>query len=181
MLTTPPPPSRPLRDYAAIGDGRTVALIGLDGGVDWLPLPNIHSRPVFARLVDESAGGCIQLAPVEEYEVTRRYIPRTNVLETTFTTASGVATVTDAMVTGIAGRLPWAELARRVDGVSGEVEFAWCVQPGTMLRSAAPWTERIDGFSIRCLEGRKDSYTIWLATRAKARICICSIRRSWRA
>ncbi len=116
--------------------------------MDWLPLPNIHSRPVFARLVDESAGGCIELAPVEEYEVTRRYIPRTNVLETTFTTASGVATVTDAMVTGIAGRLPWAELARRVDGVKGEVEFAWCVQPGTMLRSAAPWTERIDGFSI---------------------------------
>lgn len=148
MPLTPPAPSRPLRDYAAIGDGRTVALIGLDGGVDWLPLPNVHSRPVFARLVDESAGGCIQLAPVEEYEVTRRYIPRTNVLETTFTTASGVATLTDAMVTGIAGRLPWAELARRVDGVKGEVEFAWCVQPGTMLRSAAPWTERIDGFSI---------------------------------
>lgn len=148
MPHTPSAPSRPLRDYAAIGDGRTVALIGLDGSVDWLPLPNIHSRPVFARLVDESAGGCIELAPVEEYEVTRRYLPHTNVLETTFTTASGVATVTDAMVTGIAGRLPWAELARRVDGVKGDVEFAWCVQPGTMLRSAAPWTERIDGFSI---------------------------------
>ena len=148
MPIEPPSPSRPLRDYAAIGDGRTVALIGLDGSVDWLPLPNIHSRPVFARLVDESAGGCIQLAPVGEYEVTRRYIPRTNVLETTFTTETGVATLTDAMVTGIAGRLPWAELARRVEGVKGEVEFAWCVQPGTMLRSAAPWTERVDGFSI---------------------------------
>ncbi|MGL1311133.1 hypothetical protein ACSTKO_24120, partial [Vibrio parahaemolyticus] len=63
-------------------------------------------------------------------------------------TATGVAKLTDAMVTGIAGRLPWAELARRVEGVRGEVEFAWGVQPGTMLRSAAPWTERIDGFSI---------------------------------
>lgn len=148
LASSPPPPSRPLRDYAAIGDGRTVALIARDGAVDWLPLPNLHSRPVFARIVDESAGGCIELAPVGEYEVTRRYIAHTNVLETTFTTPTGVATLTDAMVTGIAGRLPWAELARRVEGVEGEVEFAWSVQPGTMLRSAAPWTERVDGVSI---------------------------------
>ncbi len=148
MPLTPPAPSRPLRDYAAIGDGRTVALIGLDGGVDWLPLPNIHSRPVFARLVDESAGGCIQLAPVEEYEVTRRYIPRTNVLETTFTTASGVATLTDAMVTGIAGRLPWAELApprRRREG-RGRVRRGAC-SPAPCC-APPPLDERIDGFSI---------------------------------
>jgi len=97
-----------LRTYAPIGDGRTVALIGADGGIDWLPLPNLDSSPVFARLLDEDDGGDIELGPVESATVRRRYLPGTNVLQTTFTTASGSARVTDALVTGVAGRLPWA-------------------------------------------------------------------------
>ena len=35
--------------------------------------------------------------------------------------------VTDALVTGVAGRLPWAQLVRRIEGVSGEVRFRWAV------------------------------------------------------
>lgn len=73
--------------------------------------------------------------------MTRRYIDGTNVLETTFTTASGSAKVTDALVTGIAGRLPWTELARRVDGISGSVKLRWRVAPGTCLGTASPWVE----------------------------------------
>lgn len=130
-----------LRSYAPIGDGRTVALIGLRGQVDWLPIPNLGSMPVFARLLDDDTGGCIELEPVGEYTVTRRYVARTNVLRTTFTTEHGSATITDALVTGIAGRLPWAELARRVDGRSGSVEFRWRVRPGTALGTASPWVE----------------------------------------
>ena len=38
-----------LRDYAAIGDGRTVALIRSDGRVDWFPVPELDARPLFAR------------------------------------------------------------------------------------------------------------------------------------
>lgn len=136
------PPGEELSSYAPIGDGRTVALIGMRGQVDWLPIPNLSSLPVFARLIDDETGGCIELEPVDEYTVTRRYVAGTNVLRTTFTTAKGKATVTDALVTGVAGRLPWAELARRVDGVSGAVAFAWRVRPGTSLGTASPWIER---------------------------------------
>lgn len=137
-----------LRTYAPIGDGRTVALIGADGGIDWLPLPNLDSSPVFARLLDEDDGGDIELGPVEPATVRRRYLPGTNVLQTTFTTASGSARVTDALVTGVAGRLPWAQLVRRIEGLGGEVRFRWKVRPGTRLRTASPWVERRADFHL---------------------------------
>ncbi len=145
-----------LRAYAAIGDGRTVALIALDGSIDWFPVPTLPTRPVFAALVDAPHGGRIELHPVDDYTVTRRYVPGTNVLQTTFTTATGRARITDALVTGVAGRLPWAELARRVDGLKGAVVLRWSVAPGTVLGTASPWVEhtvqgpviRVDGVML---------------------------------
>jgi len=119
-----------LRDYAVIGDGRTVAAIARDGRIDWMPFPALGTDPVFAALVDEQGGGHVALAPVGAFESTRDYVPGTNVLRTTFTTATGSAVLTDALVTGVAGRLPWAELARRVEGLEGSVDFAWQVIPG---------------------------------------------------
>jgi GH15 family glucan-1,4-alpha-glucosidase len=139
-----------LRAYAAIGDGRTVALIALDGSVDWFPAPNLTTPPAFAAIVDAPHGGRIELRPVDDFTVTRRYVAGTNVLQTTFTTATGRVRVTDALVTGVAGRLPWAELARRVDGLKGEVALCWSVAPGTMLGTASPWVEHtVQGAVIR--------------------------------
>ncbi|WP_431802674.1 glycoside hydrolase family 15 protein [Microbacterium sp. bgisy203] len=137
-----------LATYAPIGDGRTIALVAGDGGIDWMPMPNLDSTPVFARLVDDENGGCIELGPEGEpgvdYTVRRRYLAGTNVLQTTFTTASGSARVTDALVTGVAGRLPWAQLVRRIEGVDGNVRFRWKVRPGTRLGTASPWIVRHD-------------------------------------
>ncbi|HEY0260835.1 MAG TPA: trehalase-like domain-containing protein, partial [Lacisediminihabitans sp.] len=139
-----------LRSYGAIGDGRTVALIALDGAVDWLPVPDLQTTPVFAAILDADGGGRIELRPVADFTVRRRYVPGTNVLQTTFTTDSGSVRVTDALVTGVAGRLPWVELARRVEGISGTVDMRWSVTPGSMLNSASPWVERtIHGPVIR--------------------------------
>lgn len=141
----------PIESYAPIGDGRTVALIGRDGHVGWLPLPSLDATPIFAGILDDETGGELVLAPEGDFTTMRRYVPGTNVLETTFTTAEGTVRVTDALVSGVAGRLPWAELARRVDGLTGRVRMRWAVQAGTSLHTGAPWLEGTPhGVVIRC-------------------------------
>ena len=130
-----------LRSYAAIGDGRTVALVARDGAVDWYPTPDLDSVPSFAALLDSGDGGRIELRPVEDFSVEREYVEGTNVLATTFITASGSVRITDSLNTGVAGRLPWGELARRVDGLSGTVRMRWSVAPGNCFGTASPWVE----------------------------------------
>lgn len=134
-----------LRSYAALGNGRTVALVAQDGSVDWYPVPDLDSAPPFAKLLDAEHGGCIELRPEEEFEVTREYVPGTNILTTTFSTASGTVRVTDSLNMGSTGQLPWNELARSVDGVTGNVAMVWRVAPGTMFNTVSPWVEMIAG------------------------------------
>jgi GH15 family glucan-1,4-alpha-glucosidase len=119
----------PIRDYAVVGDGRTVALIARNGSIDWLCLPDLDSGSVFAALLDPERGGAFRLAPVERHTIRRRYVPDTNVLETTFTTAGGTVRVTDAMPLALAGLAPTRELARRIEGIAGQVQMRWEVKP----------------------------------------------------
>ena len=139
-----------LRSYAPIGDTRTVALVALDGHIDWWPIPDLDSCPTFAAILDARGGGRLELGPVEPARTTRRYLPGTNVLETTHVTGSGTVRVVDALNTGGAGRLPWTELARRVEGVAGRVDMRFAVAPGTCLNSASPWAhDTVHGTVLR--------------------------------
>ncbi len=140
---SPDDPSRsfPLQDYAALGDGRSVALLAPDGAVAWWCVPNIDSAPLFDTLLDPAAGGSFVLQPTEPFRGERRYRRDSNVLETVFTTAGGTARVTESMNSTLAGRLPWCELARRIEVVSGTVTLRARLVFGTRGDTVSPWLQ----------------------------------------
>jgi GH15 family glucan-1,4-alpha-glucosidase len=118
-----------IEDYAIIADGRVTALVALDGSIDWLAQPTMDQPATFAALLDAESGGRFSLEPTEPFETSRKYVPRTNVLETTFTTASGKLKVTDALTLQDGGLLPWIELVRSLECVSGSVTVRWRIEP----------------------------------------------------
>ena len=90
--------SRPIEDYALIGDLHSAALISRDGSVDWLCLPRFDSAACFAALLGDDRHGHWRISPVAgNYRVRRRYRPGTLVLETEFVTDSGTVRVIDCM------------------------------------------------------------------------------------
>ena len=91
--------SLPIGDYALLSDCHSAGLVSRDGSVDWLCIPRFDAPSVFCRLLDP-AGGHFAIRPAGEFQVSRRYVDQTMVLETTFTTARGTAVLTDALATG---------------------------------------------------------------------------------
>ncbi|SEN47315.1 Glucoamylase (glucan-1,4-alpha-glucosidase), GH15 family [Sphingomonas gellani] len=138
----------PLEDYGVLGDGRSVVLSGADGSIDWWCVPNLDSPPLFDRLLDTDNGGRFVVAPDAPFTVERRYREDSNVLETLFVTATGRAMLTESLNSGTAGRLPWAELARRIEGVEGEVAFRLEMRPGRRADTASPYQSRIGGHHV---------------------------------
>jgi GH15 family glucan-1,4-alpha-glucosidase len=88
----------PIADYAFLSDCEVNALVAPDGAVEWLCLPRPDSPSVFGALLDRSAGFFDFGPSTAAVPDQRRYLPGTNVLETTFHSASGWMTVTDLLV-----------------------------------------------------------------------------------
>lgn len=136
---------RPIADYAVIGDTCTTALIARDGSLDWLCWPRHDSPAVFLALLDSERGGACRLVLEDLRETTRRYLPGTNILETTFVTATGRAVLTDFMPLhpletvpeeGPDGRAQ-GQVMRRLACVSGRVAGHWNVSPSFDYARAA--------------------------------------------
>ena len=72
---------QPIEDYGIIGNMRTVALVGMNGSIDWLCWPHFDSPSVFAAILDDGKGGRFSISPIETEGVNRKqlYWPDTNV------------------------------------------------------------------------------------------------------
>jgi GH15 family glucan-1,4-alpha-glucosidase len=124
-------PYLPIENYGIIGDMHTVALVGINGSIDWLCCPNFDSPSVFAGLLDAQKGGHFQISPILE-PITHKqlYWPDTNVLVTRFLSPQGVGELIDFMPREQRG--PWRgelHLIRRVRAVRGTVTFRLNCQP----------------------------------------------------
>jgi GH15 family glucan-1,4-alpha-glucosidase len=116
---------QPIENYGIIGDLHSVALVGIDGSIDWLCLPRFDSPSVFAAILDDEKGGRFKIAPAVEGVARKQlYWPDTNVLVTRFFAPDGVSEITDYMPVGASanghGR---HQLIRRVKVVRGEMAF----------------------------------------------------------
>ena len=89
----------PIADHALLSDCHSTALVDTRGSVEWLSFPRFDSPSVMGRLLDEAAGHW-QIRPTGAYRTTRRYLPETLVLETTFHCDAGTVVLTDAMAMG---------------------------------------------------------------------------------
>ncbi len=127
-----------------------MALVGIDGSIDWLCLPDIDSPAVLGCILDAERGGAFALQPSVPFEATRRYLPDTNVLETTFRTDGGSFRVIDALTLPDAGLAPQRELVRAIEGLSGSVPVAWRFRPRPTYGLAAPRLEPRGGFPAAC-------------------------------
>jgi GH15 family glucan-1,4-alpha-glucosidase len=114
-------PYPPIADYALLSDCHSAALVSRDGSIDWCCFHRLEARPVFARILDWQKGGHFRISPRDEYETARRYLPGTNILETTFATESGRAVLTDFIPVRREAGHPDHRLLRTVRCEEGEV------------------------------------------------------------
>ena len=133
-------------DYGLIGDMSSAALVGTDGSVDWCCFPRFDSPSVFAALLDPDIGGHFRIGPVAPSVSHRqRYLPDTNILETTFITASGEVSITDFMPVAANDQFSsdaplnaTHEIHRVVTCHAGEVELRCDFQPKHDYARALP-------------------------------------------
>jgi GH15 family glucan-1,4-alpha-glucosidase len=114
----------PIADHGVIGDLRTVALVGVDGTIDWYCPERFDAASVFGAILDRTRGGYYRIAPAGEATTKQLYFPDTNVLLTRFLSPSGVGEVHDFMPVNCRQRL-----IRRVVCVRGEIDFRLECEP----------------------------------------------------
>jgi GH15 family glucan-1,4-alpha-glucosidase len=119
---------QPIENYGIIGDLHTVALVGMDGSIDFMAYPHFDSPTIFAAMLDEEKGGRFHISPVLEGAQSKQlYLPDSNILISRFLSPEGVAEISDFMYIGNENYKHI--LVRRAKCVRGEVHFGMLCQP----------------------------------------------------
>jgi GH15 family glucan-1,4-alpha-glucosidase len=159
---------QPIDDYGLIGDLHTVALVGVNGSIDWLCLPRFDSPSVFAAILDDAKGGRFRIAPANDDDVSYKqfYWPATNVLVTRFLSEQGAAELIDFMPVGeIAGKPHRCEVIRRISVLRGTMTFRMECRPAFNFARDPHEMVLVEGGA----EFHADAQHLGLATRTPLR------------
>ena len=170
----------PIADYGFLSDCETTALVAPSGNVEWMCLPRMDGPSVFGAILDRDAGG-FRLGPADMLvPAGRRYLPGTNVLETTWMTRTGWMVVRDALLIG-----PWHDeeersethkraptdndaehvLLRTVKCVQGTVEVSLDCEPAfDYARKQPTWEYTADGYNEAVASVKGDDLQLKLTT-----------------
>jgi GH15 family glucan-1,4-alpha-glucosidase len=163
-MTQEDSPFPPIADYGFLSDCHTGALLASDGSIEWLCLPHFDCPSVFAAMLDRGAGR-FRVGPYGLYvPAGRRYLPGTNIIETTWMTPQGWVRVVDALTIG-----EWHDneegsshtrpptdydadhlLVRVIECMQGQVQMEMVCEPmldygATMAKWSAVQEERTEG------------------------------------
>jgi GH15 family glucan-1,4-alpha-glucosidase len=158
----------PISDYAFLSDCHSLALVARDGAIEWAVFHRFDGRPVFASILDRDLGGFFRIAPRgDDVEIERRYLPGTNVLETTFEVPTGAITLTDFLPVqpdpeepGSAHRLGARHmLLRIVRGIRGQVDVRLVFRPRFEYGLTTPYIAELDQDHVAAI-GSADALTL---------------------
>lgn len=138
---------QPIENYAAIGDLDTLALVGLNGSIDFLCFPHFDSPSVFAALLDEKKGGYFKISPQHDnVKFKQLYLPETNVLLTRFLGHQGVGEITDFMP--VEELYIGKELIRTISCVRGSLTFKLECRPRFNYARSRHTVKQVSDFEV---------------------------------
>ena len=139
---------QPIENYGVIGNMRSIALVGMNGSIDFLCYPEFDSPTIFAALLDDDKGGRFQIEPcLTDARIRQLYLPDTNILLTRFLAEEGVAELTDYMPIEQDATQP-NEIIRTVSVIRGNVHFKMRCQPRFKYATSQQRTEISDGRAV---------------------------------
>jgi len=168
---------QPIENYGVIGNLQTVALVGIDGSIDFLCFPYFDSPTLFGGLLDAQRGGNFSLSPVFQSSRPRQiYLSNSNILLTRFLSPEGVAEVSDYMPISLESRGPSSEpvrqLIRSAKCIRGEVRFKMVCDPKFDYGRAKHSVEVLSPEEVRLIPEINENGVGPLRLRAQTRLQI---------
>jgi len=138
-----------IADYGFISDCHSTALVSLSGAIDWCCMPRIDSASCFGRLLDSEKGGYCRIHPTEDCRISRRYLDRTLILETTFSCDAYEMRLLDFFPMREGGRHnPYQQIIRIIEGVRGDTEVTLEFCPRFDYGAVRPWIRQVEDHFI---------------------------------
>src|SRR5258708_1288847 len=117
-----------VQNHGVIGDMRTIALVAINGTIDFMCFPEFDSPTVFASLLDYKKGGSFELGPLIDCTQSKQlYLPDSNILLTRLLAGEGVAEISDFMPLAEMGNAQ--SVVRRAKTIRGEFRYRMVCDP----------------------------------------------------